>query len=771
MRLTFSVAVTSQSRRPLRCWDESHREFSSEPRQRYRGPRRRDQPEQQDTSKQIFLDTTPEGPDGRPKFLSQDDEYFALDELWDDKKYWWNEEDYDVWFKPEDDFSELFDKDGKFTVKYTEADLMEQPPDWLVSREDETPIFSPAAYGEPAGDESGGNGVDSTNDNAEETNHEQTGDFMGQAKYTEKKLMEKMAQSNQKEEAMDPEKRFFDAENDIFEVIKKDDSWFKTESLQDKEFREMVLPLAPTLGRGGVEDFVSAMHEHPTDYASVTWKFEHPNSKREPIPMFKEHRKELMQPPKEFLDSHKRFLYVTGLPPLTIDGKLGDVGNPVDRSVLEQTVASLVGVDSTQVFVANRTSAFVGYHAPRHLANILKDGPKEKVLTLVPHLQKYDPDFFVEMKAPLQEFVDQGSSPDCMIHLTNLPLGITSSSLAKSIIPKDSELEQVYGTLKAEDVHILSRNSALVRFSSAEKVKSILESSLFQDRMKAIGTYQVKFLRARRALKHWGFERKDTKEQIRVNANKLMVDGIHMPSKQFYISHASALQVRGLDPDVMYQKYLTEFFQKYSPKRRRALSSIEFVKCELTGEPILGMAYIGFEEPEEAEACLNSCQDGKMMIGDELSQLFLCQDRVIPNYDTAPETRSVRPVEELEDEMVNWQKYTTEEDIEYLDKNGVPRVVLDEMMRGIRRNNRFYGVFDGNFRKEKITPEKAPKQNYRDLVQEAIKTMKSCVATRENPGEAFYSQYKEGEEFDYSAFDDWEKKKAELNASRAKYYE
>ncbi|KAL7566648.1 hypothetical protein ACA910_017716 [Epithemia clementina (nom. ined.)] len=761
-----------------------HRQLSSALRGGQREQRTPELSEQKKTPRHKLIDTTELGPDGKPKFLSTTHSYFALDELQDPNKYYWNEEDYDVWFTDDTDDSFLYDEKGNLKLFYTDEDLNYKPPDWLLEEGDEDvyDLFpNPDAYDDNKG---AGSGEDNDGDTENSQRSNDVGANAGdrdeesifkQATLNEVQNKRLLANIDVKEDPRDHQTMFFDKGNDIFEIIKKDDSeltYEEDEDPQSKEFRKIALPLADTMGQGTGLDFVAAMHEHPTDYASVTSYSVHRNSKREPKPLFSVNP-DIQNPPQEFVEKFKRFLFVTGLPPLTVDGKMGDIQNPVHRSLLEKSIARLVKVDSTQVFVSNITSAFVGFNAPRHLADILKDGPSERFQTSPPLVQKYDPDFFLDMDPSLKHFVDSAKSPDCIIHLTNLPIYNTKNtkkSLAEDLMPEYSELAQVYGSLVPSAIYLLSSNSALVRLSSADQVESILQSSLFHNRLKEMGTYKVRFLRARRELKHAEMHPYDRKEEIRVNGPRLIVDGIHMPSRIFYISHASMLIVRNLAPEVMTKDFLTRVFQKFS-QRRRTKSSIEFVTCELTKEPILGMAYIGFEEPHEAVACINRSNAGYMRIGGKAAHLKVVKDRQIPHNASNPDTRSVRDIAVLNDEMTNWQKYVNPDDIEYLDQNGLPKVVLDEMLRGIRRSNTYYGVLDGDIPDERLKPHQASKQGYRELVQELVNTAKECVATPEDPGVSFFNQFKPGQKPDYSVFDKWNKRKLEIDASRAKYFE
>jgi hypothetical protein len=102
------------------------------------------------------------------------------------------------------------------------------------------------------------------------------------------------------------------------------------------------------------------MVEHPSKYAQVEKRNAHPESRREPKPVFLKNR---AQPTEGFITKYPRFLYVTGLSPLMVNGETGDLDNPVHRSFLQKTIARLVGVDSERVSPANTTSGFVGFES------------------------------------------------------------------------------------------------------------------------------------------------------------------------------------------------------------------------------------------------------------------------------------------------------------------------------------------------------------------------------------------------------------------------
>lgn len=844
--------------------------------------------------------------DGKaPKFLSQEDPYFALEELWDENKYYWNEDDYDDYMPPGFQEAQLFNEDGSFTMEYTDEDLRPKPPRWLDPDVDEQEfaltdeqsaevesqqLDQPQNLDNAAEDEGKGQNNEvadlDVTEEGDDLEEQMSNIFQikGRVELQNKNAL-KTLQRETPEQTMDPDVRYFIAETDIREIAKRPDRDFPDDDdpnvARRLEFNKIVLPLEDHMGDGTVLDFLQAMHEHPTDYARVSSIPLHPNEMREPLPMFAALHDVVQQPPLEYVTSYLRFLYVTGLPPLTVNGEIGDIENPVHRSELEHRVAALLNVNSTQVWAANSTSAFVGFDSPRALANALKMGPKETTQKKPPTFQKFDDKLFPDTKISVKDFVASSNSADCILYLTNLPLECSKESLAMALIPANSKLQELCGNLLPQDIDIPGDGTALVRFSSPEIACSVLKSPLFQQNLESMGVYTIRFLRARRELKHAGFHKFDKTKELRKYGSRLVVDGLHLPSKVFYQSHASSLYLRNLDP-TMTEQDLNKIFQKYS-KRLRFKSSIEFVRCELTGEPILGTAFVGFEEPDEAENCWNNLREtennhienpkvhkfdkglfpemtssiksfvesstspdcivyitglpinhtkeslamalipndtehyrtyGKLSpedieimsdgaalvrlasaetsdsmlqsslfqhhlktglssprikIGDRMASLHYMRDRHIRKINTDPETRSVRSIEELEDDMNNWQKYVDPADIEYLDKNGAPRVVIDETLRGIRRNNPYFGMFDSGIRDEQIEEGKKQGQLYQELVQLYIELLKDCVATRENPGEMLFEDVYPGEEPDYSCFDKWEKEKAEIDAIYLKY--
>jgi hypothetical protein len=690
--------------------------------------------------------------------LFENDDYHAF-ELMDDNKYYWREEEQEKLVTANSEFDEslLYDEDGNFVVEYTEEDLEFKP--LLEKSNARTRLaqdrigFLAQARGAGGGDSDDDNGNDDRGHDDDDSDDPENWDL--------------------KQELIDPEDRFFYDNNDIFEICQRDDGdVYDPIKPEDEAFYNTCLPLAPH--EPGLDGFLQAMHEHPTKYATATFENLHPGSKREPKPLF--FKKTRHQPPVEWVESHKRFLYVTGLPPLTVNGEPGNMSNAIHRSFLQQSIAKLVvGVDdySTQVCVANRRSAFVGFASPRLLARALKAGPQEPHLKEVPMISLYQP--AASQSAATGDATDQkeedakfmafiATRPDCIARLTNIPPGNSSGSVARNLFPRGTKVGDVYGTsLTSDDVYFMAKTSILVRFASPEQAQSAVTSALVWKRLEEWGTYPVQFFRARRELVHAGFGEISKDEEIRVMGPRLIVDG-DMPSRQFHISHGGTILLRNLDAtattDVSssswqssLKKDLTALFQPFCARRRDGNRSIEFVTCQ--AGRFTGHAYIGFDEPGEAEACINECH-GRMKFGDRTLGMKLVHDRIVPHQPLfKPEKRPARSEHELLDDLNNWEKYIDAADIEYLQKHGVSKLVIDEALRGIRRSNPTFGALDAGLRSEALEPSMERGQQYKELVQMYVATLKECIATPDDVGAMYEALHFPDEPIDLSVFDKW----------------
>ena len=633
------------------------------------------------------------------------------EELFDDDKYYWREEEYET-------LPMVGDLSGKgenepFTIYYGKKALQPRSED---DDDDGVP-----------GLDKGEGDWEEEEEEAEEEEVDDDGD---------KKSSEDFSlQEDEKPKHVDPEQLYFFDQNDIVEVA--------AQSHEKPEYDGVSVPKVLPLPFHGpdLDDFLEAVIDTPSEYVRATRINLHPHSQREPKPILARRG-----PSIEFVKSHKRFLYVTGLPPLEVDGEGGDLRNPIHRSVLRKTIARIVDVDSSRVFAINATSGFVGFASSRELADALARGPSEHMISSEPDLRMPD--------ASLSEHEFIKSYPaNTVLLLSKIPGGDhTPTSLARELFPVETELGSVYGGRSRDDFRFLSPTSVLVRFSSVEQAQSALDSTMVRERLQEIGQYPVQYYCARRELLHAGFASINRDQELRRMGPRLVVDG-DMPSKRLYLSHAGVIQLRNLDPTLT-KEAISAKVQPFCAQFRDVQGSVEFVTCRAGHRS--GTAYVGFDIPGEAEALLNSLPPGGRLLGlgDRPVIARMVHDRRFPGQKSVyPDKRPERTEEEILDDLNNWEKYVDPADLEELEKAGIQKIVLTEAFRNMRFKNATFGALDSTVRDDAIEPEKASGELYKELVQLYIKTLKECIATPDNVGAMYKGLHLPDEEIDLSIFD------------------
>ena len=660
------------------------------------------------SSSRPVIPEAPQPPEGAELLMAfgGDDPYFAP-ELLLNEKYYWTEEEIENLVQDPLTKEELGIVDGEpIEIPYTDDELAYRADD------EETWADIEAIADDVGGDEN-------------ESLAFSKGDQRGPKKY------------------VDPEMRYFFDQHDLYEMLTNDDT-------PDDAWRPpndvLVAPLRPVMGPD-VEDFLDSMAQHPTQYALSIRENLHRDSRREPKPIFPGDRR---NPPLEFVQQYRRFLYVTGLPPLTVNGEEGDLNNPIHAQMLQKTVAGLVSVDSTQVVWANRTSAFVGFHSPREMANALAGGPTEATISGDPTVEVYEGG---------EVFAD---APGRCLKIAGFRPGFTNPTLLSNLFPSDSDLAEVYGSVSVDDVIFTSRTSAVIRFASEEMAQSALQSALLRHQVDEIGQYPVQFFRARRELVHDGYTGLRKAHEKRAMGPRLIVDG-DMPTKDFYLTHARVIQLRGLDLSITKEE-LTKAFQPHCERLRDVEGSIEFVTCE-AGLPT-GVAFVGFDMPGEAERCMKA-YSGKFSVGSVFVPGKLVHDRRIPGERKLRDRRLQRSEAELLEDLNNWERFVNPRDLAELQAAGIEHHVLDESIRQLRFNNKYFGALDSSLAGESIDPTKDGGELFKEMVQLYIETLKDCIATPENPGELFEAVHFPDEEIDISIFDRDRNRQKELTEKRA----
>ena len=641
----------------------------------------------------------------------QDDFYAAS--LIDDSKYFWREEEYDIMDSAKEgpllEEGDEDDEENVFEIPYTEHDIQETQ-NYFYTALDNDDI-----------------------------------DPMMNIEIREDEEENKRVEDWQR---VDPEENFFFDQNDIFNIALQDEKTFENEDLRRER---IVMPLADHGTE--LDDFLGSMTEHPTMFAEVKYANPHAQSRREPKPDFPRNRS---NPTAEFVEMYSRFLYVTNLPALEINGEEGDLENPVHRSFLQKTIAGLVGVDSSRVFPANTTSGFVGFDSPRELEDAISRGPSEPVIVSAPYIE-------IPMEADATHDFVKNSPKDTVVLLANLPPHISRAELAEELFPAGTELGDNYGLdLTPDDFFLLPSNKAFMRFASPEQSESALLSVLVQERLKEFGCYPVSYLRARRELIHAGFDGPANNTEVRKPGPRLVVDG-DMPSKEFFLCHARLIQLRNLPPNITKQE-LSDLFQEKCAQPRDVQGSIEFVTCE--AGHFTGKAYVGFDIFGEAEDAMP--EGGCMRIKGRSVVCRLVKDRKVPHRPSPVlEKRPERSETDLLKDLDDWERFVDPADIETLEKGGVSKTVLDEALRVFRYKNATFGPLDAAMRSESLKPEKGPGEMYKELVQLYVKTLIDCLPTEDDIGDLYEALHFPDEPIDMSIIDREKERQQMLQEKRA----
>jgi len=517
-----------------------------------------------------------------------------------------------------------------------------------------------------------------------------------------------------------------------------------------KEY-DVVKPLVlkgPTMN-----DFVESMAEHPTKYGQLRYVSPHPESTREPVPDLPSFRR---NPPLEFVDAHPRFIYVWGLPPLlSVDEEPGNLDNPLHSLELQKTAAALFDVPPESVYPASISSAFVGFPSRKEHRFATEFGPVQKFVGSPVKISKYTP-----AEGDKKSF-DAGEMEKVAV-LENLPSGLTPSVLASTLFPAGTDAgDLLYGGFTPEDFVVLTPHSAVLRFESVEHAENAVKSTIVEQQLKDFGKHRIRYSKARRQLVYTG---KNTGpgggELERALGPRLIVDG-DMPTKNFYLSHASAVHLRNLDPSVTKDE-ISAFFQPVCAMSRDVEGSIEFVTCH-EGLPT-GRAYVGFDEHGEAEAAAALAESNGRLEG--IGHNTVVMKGVRDARKVKRDTRSARDEEELLDSLDNWEQHVDPADLEELLEHGIGREALEESLRAIRYHNPTFSSLDQAMRSEALNPETDSGGMYRELVRTYIETLKECISTPENPGPIYESLFLPDEELDTEIFEDEVVRQEELKKRR-----
>ena len=494
----------------------------------------------------------------------------------------------------------------------------------------------------------------------------------------------------------------------------------------------------------------------------------HPDGERRARPTVPPGR---ANPSRDFVESYKGFLYVSGLlPTVDGDGELVGADDPVNRQTISERAALLAGVKSTDVSPAGPTSAFVGFGTKLEAKDAMVRMAEEG--RAVEH-----PVELVEYEAPADAEVDSdssdgesdssdssdsdsdgvseadfvASSPDgasSVVKLTGLPPDATPLEILRTVLPPGTPLEDHFGRLPADDVHRPTATTALVRLGSAKLAADMLRSKNARGNAARIGVRHPRVMRAKRERVFDRWAGVHGSRALSKLGPRLLVTG-DLPPNEMYLSHHSMLHVSGLPPDVSL-KDLARFFQPYSADRRDVLGSGHIVRCA-RGVPT-GDAYVGFELPGEVEGAV-AALGARARIGGADVVLAAVSDRRQLRGGVRETSRPARTVDELRSDLDDWERHVDPADLDEIERLGVGRDVLDEVMRTLRHGNRTFAAADQAIAGERLYENHEPGGHYREVVQTYLETLRSCAGTKEEPGLLYEAMFEPDMDVDTRLFD------------------
>lgn len=500
-----------------------------------------------------------------------------------------------------------------------------------------------------------------------------------------------------------------------------------------------------------LDDWLYATFDHPSKYAVMESKVKHADSKREPRPTFPKDRR---LPGEEFVNRYKGYLFVGGLVPHLEEGGSGeakDFDDVLHQQSMKEVVAKLFGVNAMDVSPATTTSAYVGFTTKLDAKKAMIDSANDDRLQ-VSHpvaLQKFEGSQDEEGDAAEKEFV--AASPDgpaSILKVTGIPANATSVELFQSMFPPGSRLEAMFGPPSKDDYLRLSPTSAMIKFASADLVAKALKSNNIATNAAAVGKRSAQVLRAKRERVFNGWESSHRTYASSKLGPRLIVTG-DVPPVEMYLSHHDTMHVSGLPPHVTLED-LASFFRPFSADRRDARGSAHIVRCS-RGVPT-GDAYVGFELPGEIEKVREAYESGKAVIGGAEVTFRTVRDKLL-RRGVRDVARPARSVEELRSDLRDWERHVDPKDLKELERLGVEKGVLDEVMLTMRHSNRTFAAADQAISGERLYQERAVGTHYRDAVRNYIKNLKECMGTKEDPGLTYWAMFYPEEEMDMGLFD------------------
>lgn len=486
-----------------------------------------------------------------------------------------------------------------------------------------------------------------------------------------------------------------------------------------------------------------------TDAISFSYDKPIPESRREARPIV--HPTNRVNPPVDFVEQHKVFMYVSGVPrPVMDDGKLGYYKNDLDKHEVANSVANILGVPVTSVFPATMNSAFVGFENAKDAADKCLASRKKRILQYNITTKVYDESKRTDVTEDEKSFVASSSTPSSIILVEDIHPGFFSGTIARLLRPAR--------VLDASDIFFPTPTSFLIRMEDPEAAMNLNQSNEYKRCLSLMEKQKINVQVAKREVVHdkWGGPANEI--QIKKLNHTLVVDG-DVPSSSFFLSHTGVLHLCNV-PSNVNKLAISEIFQPYCTDKRDVRGSVEIVKT-IDGDAT-GRVYVGFDLDQDYQAAL-------AVLGQKVSfsntglttRIRPVKDKRLLRGEKIG-SRTERSEEELLYALQNsWMDHVDPKDLKFLEAHGVSKDVLEEAFLAARYENPSFGLEDDVRIGERLR-DNGTGESYRDFVKLYIETLMEVIATKEKPGAMYEGMFMSNEPIDHEFLEREEKRIANL---------
>jgi len=529
-----------------------------------------------------------------------------------------------------------------------------------------------------------------------------------------------------------------------------------------------------------------------TPAISTSFEHVHDESKREAKPIkYPTNRK---SPNQEFIDSFSCFAFVSNLTrPVVVkhndnadtnaDGNeltlaLGVYKNPLHRQEVVQQVIQLFPKlkSSNQIFVSTMNSVYIGFHDSKEASDVLQSTSTTASNQQLNRVIRYNIEYkqytnakelLEEQQVPnsdLQAFVQDHNGS--FVVLDNLPPGMKQTTIVKSFY-------DALPTLQPTNVHFTSPTTAICKTSTKVQVE-VDTQKMMEQCIAKLSKQIVQIYPAEIELTHDKFGGPARQFQFKKKTSNLFVQG-DTPSHSFFTSHAYVLHLSNV-PSTITNEVLSTYFQPYCMLDRDINGSIEHVK-PLDGVTYTGRVYVGFDLESEGIKAYNDIVANHIQHKSQITNLTTCgtpifvspvKEKTLVRGSKLGE-RSYRNADELQYCLHDkWREYVSQEDMELLEKMGVPTHVLEDSFMTARFHNPSFAA-EGLARVgERLNEELGPGDEFREFVEMYVESLKELGSSKENSGPMYEGMFLPEEEMEFSMFDDEKKRLDKIKSDREK---